>query len=214
MAVVLSATEQKVILEGVSWETYTRLLAEHQESSGTHFTYDQGALEIMVLSFEHESLKRTLDLLVELLAAEMEIDVEGAGSTTFRRQDLGKGFEPDACFYFQHAEAVRGKKQINLDEDPPPDLVIEIDITSPSVKKLPIFSAVGVPEVWRYTNEGLSILKLEGNAYGEQAHSSLLPQVTGSVLNEFVQSSQKLKRNVWMRQVREWARACIDGRER
>src|SRR5689334_8883188 len=112
MASVLTPPEQKVILKGVSWETYVRLLSEHQESAGTRFNYDRGMLEIMVLSFEHETLKHTLSLLVELLAGEMGIDIEGAGSTTFRREDLNQGFEPDACFYIRQARKMRGKKEV------------------------------------------------------------------------------------------------------
>src|SRR5438128_611736 len=92
---------QHVILRGVSWTTYQQLLAEHEESSGTHFTYDRGLLEIMVLSAKHEAIKHTLEIQVEVLAEETGIDVYGLGSTTFQRADLERGFEPDACFYIQ-----------------------------------------------------------------------------------------------------------------
>ena len=207
MAVVLSAPEQRVLLNGVSWETYVRLLEEHDQSPGTRFHFDRGSLEIMVLSFGHESLSHLLALLVEELAVEMGIDVEGAGSTTFRREDLGKGCEPDASFYFRHAATMRGRRHIDLNEDPPPDLVIEIDITSPSLDRLQIYSAVGVPEVWRYSNAGIVILKLEGQAYAEQPESALLPRLTVEALNEFIRSGQKLKRRDWILQVREWVRA-------
>src|SRR5580692_10050726 len=159
MAAVTDTSEQKVILEGVSWETYERLLAEHPEKPGTRFTYDRGALEIMVVSFKHEDLSRTIAKLVDLIAAEMEIDCVDAGSTTFRRKDLAKGFEPDGCFYFRNLERIRGKKEINLRKDPPPDLVIEVDITSPSLNKLPIFWNIGVSEVWRYSKGSLSIMQ-------------------------------------------------------
>src|SRR5712671_749928 len=98
MAAVTNTSEQKVILEGVSWETYARLLAEHPDKPGTRFTYDQGALEIMVVSFKHEDLGRTIAMLISLIAAEMDIDCVDAGSTTFLRKDLAKGFEPDGCF--------------------------------------------------------------------------------------------------------------------
>jgi Uma2 family endonuclease len=94
-----------------------------------------------------------------------------------------------------------------LNEDPPPDLVIEIDITSPSLDRLQIYSAVGVPEVWRYRNAGIVILKLEAQAYAEQPESALLPTLTVEALNEFVRSGQTLKRRDWIRRVREWVRA-------
>jgi Uma2 family endonuclease len=193
-------------LYGVSWETYERLLAEHQESSGTHFTYDQGRLEIMVFSVRHEAVKHVLTLLVEVLAEELDVDVYGLESTTFRRADLARGFEPDSCFYIQNAERMKGKEEIDLIVDPPPDLVIEIDITSPSLNKFPLFAALGIPEVWRYDGVRVSIFRLETNEYHEQAESSVLPKVTGEILTTFIAEDKLLKRTAWLRQVREWVR--------
>ncbi|MGH7964377.1 MAG: Uma2 family endonuclease [Candidatus Binatia bacterium] len=199
-------TEQRVILYGVSWETYERLLAEHEESSGTHFTYDQGRLEIMVLSAKHEKPSRVLALLVEVLAEEMGIDVEDLGSTTFKRKDLGRGFEPDSCFYVQNAERVRGKDNIDLTTDPPPDLLIEIDITSPSLNKQPLFAALGIPEVWRYDGTRVMIVKLEAGEYVETPESIALPGVTSEALSHLLAAGIHEKRTAWLRQVREWAR--------
>jgi len=203
---------QCVILHGIGWETYERLLAEHEESSGTHFTYDRGRLEIMVLSAKHEAVKHILALLVEVLAEELNIDVYGLGSTTFRRADLERGFEPDACFYIQQEALVRGKDEIDLTVDPPPDLVIEIDITRLSLNKFPVFAALGIPEVWRYDGARVSCFRLEGNEYIERAESVVLPKVTSAVLTEFVEQDKHLKRTAWLRRVREWARQ-ITGEE-
>ncbi|MFN8489657.1 MAG: Uma2 family endonuclease [Caldilineaceae bacterium] len=199
---------QCVILHDVSWETYERLLVEHEENSGTHFTYNQGMLEIMVLSARHESLKHILALLVDLIAAELNVDLYGLGSTTFQREDLARGFEPDACFYIANEAAVRGKAAIDLTIDPPPDLVIEIDITSPSLNKFPIFATLGVTEVWRYDGEQVHILALQGDQYVVQPESIFLPPVTGKVLTELVAASQSLKRTAWLRRVREWAQVA------
>ena len=185
---------QCVVLHGISWETYERLLAEHEESSGTHFTYDRGKLEIMVLSAKHEAVKHILALLVEILAEELNIDVYGLGSTTFRRADLERGFEPDACFYIQREALVRGKDEIDLTIDPPPDLVIEIDITSPSLNKFPIFAALGIPEIWRYDGARVSFFGLEDDEYSERAESASLPKVTSDALTEFVEQDKHLKR--------------------
>jgi Uma2 family endonuclease len=205
MAAVTNSAEGKVILEGVSWETYERLLSENQEK-GTRFAYDQGALEIIVVSFGHDNLSRKIALLVELIAAEMEIDIEVAGSTTFKREDLFKGFEPDESFYIREPERVRGKREIDLRKDPPPDLVIEVDITNPSLNKMTIFSAIGIAELWRYSKGHLSLLKLTEAGYIEISTSSLLPGVSSSVLNRFIERGRRLKRNVWIREIREWAR--------
>jgi Uma2 family endonuclease len=129
MTAVLSPPARNVVLKGISWETYRRLLAEHEAQSGTHFTYDSGVLEIMVLSSRHEEPNRTLALLVEVLAEELVIDIRRLGSTTFRREDLAKGFEPDSCFYIQHVATVAARIGIDLTIDPPPDLVFELLVT-------------------------------------------------------------------------------------
>ncbi len=209
MATVLTPPEQaaqKVILYNVSWETYERLLDERGENVRPLFNYDRGTLEIMVPSFEHENLKHDISVLIEALAEELEIDLVGAASTTFRKGALSRGFEPDASFYFRHAERVRGKTRIDLTEDPPPDLVIEIDITHPSLDKFPIFAGLGVPEVWRYKGKSLTIFKLEGGNYTEQASSAALPGVTGEGLTRLISESRRTKRTVWLRSIREWAR--------
>ena len=163
-------------------------------------------MEIMSPSPEHEAYNRSIALLVELLAAELGIDVYNLGSTTFRREDLERGFEPDSCFYIENEARVRGKARIDLAVDPPPDLVIEIDITSPSFSKLPIYAQIGVPEVWRYDGERLKILVLEGSEYAETTESTVVPPVTSNVLSNFMEKSTTTKRTVWLEAVREWAR--------
>ena len=199
--------ERFVILNGISWETYERLLNEHPDSAGPRFTYDQGRLQIMVLSLLHERVNRTLAALVELVTEEFEIDLIRTGSTTFKRQDLLKGFEPDTCFYLQNAEAISGKDKIDLLSDPPPDLVIEIDISSGSLNKFPIFAAVGVPEVWRFDGETVAIFVLENGEYGKAEHSLALAPLDSEILTKFLADSVEMKSNAWKRSVREWARA-------
>jgi len=196
---------QRVILHGVSWETYERLLADFQDSHAAHFAYDDGRLEIMVLSAKHEKPNRVLALFVELLAAERGIDVDNLGSTTFKRADLSKGFEPDTCFYIQNVERVRGKDEIDLAVDPPPDLIIEIDITSPLLNKFPIFVALSIPEAWRYDGKTVTISTLENGAYRTQEASMVLPGLTSQVIRRFLDDSQLMKRSAWVRSVREWA---------
>src|SRR5947209_11200471 len=167
MATAVSQTEQRVVLYDVSWATYEHLLADHLDCSSPHFTYDRGTLEIMSPSLDHEETNRSIATLIEVLAEEWEIDLRNLGSTTFKRKDLKCGFEPDSCFYIQNVESVRGKRKIDLVTDPPPDLVIEIDITSGSIHKLPIYAALGIPEVWRYTGKRLVILALAADDYVE-----------------------------------------------
>jgi Uma2 family endonuclease len=136
MSTAIGPPEQRVLLQNVTWKTYEDLLIANQENSAARLTYDRGLLEIVSPSAEHENLKELVSLLVNVVAAELDIDIEGFGSTTFRRADVERGFEPDACFHIEHARRVRGKARLDLEEDPPPDLVIEVDITSSSTEKL------------------------------------------------------------------------------
>lgn len=199
-------TEQRVIVRFVSWTTYEHLLADLSNQSSTRLTYDRGMLEIMCPLPEHEEWNRTIALLVEVLAEEMRIDVRNFGSTTFRRADLARGFEPDSCFYIQHEADISGKSTIDLTVDPPPDLVIEVDIISGSLDKFPIYAQVGVPEVWRYDGQRLRISTLTAERYVEVETSLALPLLTGSRLSETLAQSKTLKRTVLLRSFRTWVR--------
>ncbi len=207
METVKGPAEQRVVLHNVSWGTYERLLAEHTNRSAPRFTYDRGELEIMSPNPEHERTNRRIAQLVLAVADEMEIAAEDLGSTTFRREESERGFEPDSCFYIQNEERVRGKDRINLAVDPPPDIVIEVDITSPSLSKFPIYAQLGVPEVWRYDGSGITIFDLKEAGYVEAPHSTALPPLTNEILSHFVEVSKRLERGTWIRQVRGWARS-------
>src|ERR1051326_1247978 len=160
METLVRPAEQRAVLHGICWETYERLLADLAESSAPRLTYDRGTLEIMSPLAEHEELRNNLAMLVEIVAETRDLDLRGLGSTTFRRVDLQRGLEPDACFYIQNAERLQGKRQIELSTDPPPDLVVEIDLTHSTLDKLSIYAQFGVPEVWRYKGGRLAILVL------------------------------------------------------
>ncbi len=198
METVKSPAEQRVILHNVSWGTYERLLAERGENRVPRFSYDQGELEIMSPSTEHESISYYVGLLVAVLAREGGFGLFGAGSTTYNREDVDRGFEPGQSFYVRNADRVRGKSRIDLTVDPPPDLVVEVDITSPSLSKLPIYARLGVPEVWRYEGDGFSILLLEGGDYTEAAESAALPPLTAGVLSDLIEKSRSLDIADWL----------------
>jgi Uma2 family endonuclease len=205
MATVLTPPEQRITLHNVSWETYEHLLADLQDSSAPRLTYDRGTLEITSPSSEHERYNRTAAQIVEELAVEMDLNFDNLGSTTFRREDIDRGFEPDSCFYIQNAARVRGKKRIDLIADPPPDLVIEIDITSPSLDKFPIFAQAGVPEVWRFDGRRLAIYELVGGEYFERDTSVAFPTITSADVTSFIRESETMDRPEWVRKLRAWA---------
>jgi len=206
MVIAQIPAEQRVLLHNIAWDLYERLLESNPDSSSPRLTYDQGELEAMSPSAEHERLNRAIQLLVSLVAYELGIRISSLGSTTFRRQEIQRGFEPDSCFYVQNLDRVRGKRTIDLRIDPPPDLVVEIDISSPSIPKLPIFAEFGVPEVWRHADGVLQILALQEGQYVPAAVSRVLPSVTAAALNELLAESRDLDDTEWMDRIRAWAR--------
>jgi Uma2 family endonuclease len=206
--VVAPQAERFVILHDVTWETYERLLSENDSTRGKRFTYDNGTLQIRVVSRSHERPNHLLELIVEVVAEEWDLSVDGSGAMTIKRADLLKGFEPDSCFYIRNADAVRDKAELDFTVDPPPDLLIEVDITSDSLDKFPIFAAIGVPEVWRYAENALTIHVLRGGHYVEAPGSDMLPPLTGELLTSFVHAGLRERRPKWLGRLRKWARSA------
>jgi Uma2 family endonuclease len=206
MGNVFTLAEERVVLQNVSWETYEHLLADHGDAPAPRFTFDRGMLEIMSPSSEHEEYRQALTLLVEMLADGLGMDIRNLGSTTFKRSQLERGFEADACFYVQSAERMHGKTPIDPAVDPAPDLVIEIEITTSALNKLPIYAAFHVPEIWRYDGARLLVLLLSGTEYIESRKSLAFPKVSADDLSRLVYQSTILKRREWLRQLRNWLR--------
>ena len=146
-----------------------------------------------------------LALLVEVLAEEFGIDVCPLGSTTFKRAALLKDFEPDSAFYIGRSSAFWGR-DVDPAADPPPDLTIEVDVSSPSLDRFPIFAAFGVTEVWRYDGSRVAFFRLEGGRYVEAETSRALPPLTGAIATRFLEESRDTRITEWLRRVREWAR--------
>jgi Uma2 family endonuclease len=192
---------QRVILHDISWETYEKILAEHKEVSNPHFSYCDGELEIMVLGYQHERLKDDLTELAVEIARILEVDYRSAASTTFRKEKKQKGFEGDGSFYFKNAAIVRAKKEIDLNVDPSPELVIEIDITHGLLSKFPIFIALGIEEVWRFDGEDVIFYRLENNDYKQVAESVCLPRVKSETVTELLFAAEEMKRSEWLKLV-------------
>jgi Uma2 family endonuclease len=167
-----AAKTQRVTLNGVSWQTYTQLLAELGDQRASRLAYDQGVLEITMPSDRHETHKKLLERMVETLTEEREQPAKSFGSTTLNREDLERGAEPDSCYYIQNVSQIEGR-QVDLTTDPPPDLVIEVDISSPSSRWIDIYRQLGVPEIWRYSNGRVQFHQLAGGAYVPQESDSV-----------------------------------------
>jgi Uma2 family endonuclease len=200
--------DPQVVLSGVSWETYDKLLRDLADCSAPRLTYDRGCLEIMRPTPEHERLKRRFEQIVDVVVQVLALRVDSLGSSTFRREDIARGFEPDSCFYVTNAHRVRGKKRIDLTVDPPPDLVIEIDIASSSIPKAPIFARIGVPEVWRFDGKSLRMWKLEDEDYVAIDRSLSFPILTSAALGDFLAKSQEWEDYPRLaRFIRDWVAA-------
>jgi Uma2 family endonuclease len=154
-----------VILHHISWQTFERILLETGGDRYNRFTYNQGILEIMTPLMPHEHNNRLLQNLIIVLVEELNLNVKSTGSLTCKREDLARGVEPDSSFYIQNEPIMRNKTSLDLTQDPPPDLVIEVDYASSSIDKLPIYLALGVPEVWRYDEPVMQIYSLSEDKY-------------------------------------------------
>lgn len=208
MATVLNPpqlSEVRIVVPNVRWETYESLLHDLADCSAPRLTYDRGELEIMSPTPKHEKVNRAIEILVSTLAAEMKIEIASFGSTTFKREDIERGFEPDSSFYCQNELRIRGKEELDLNIDPPPDMVFEVDITSSSIDKESLFAQFGVNEVWRYNGEKIQILVFKAGRYEISAASLMLPFLTAAALSEFVVDYLSLTRVGWMEKVRDWA---------
>ncbi len=189
MDAVLDKT-QSVVLHNISWNSYKQITDSLQDETPAHFTFDRGKLEIMVLSLKHENLKKILAMLFERLSEALDIEIFAGGSTTFQRKDLERGFEPDECYYVQNADVMRGKDNVDLDFDPPSDLTIEIDVKHSSLNRMSIFAAIGIPEVWRYDGENLTIYLLNDAVYETSNTSSVLPNITAERLSKLIETGR------------------------
>jgi Uma2 family endonuclease len=195
--------EQRVMLHDVPWDIYEGLMRAQEDSSTPRFTYEDGQLEIYMPSQKHEKIADFLADIVKTAAEEYGLEVLSLGSTTFKKQEARKGVEPDGCFYLQSYDAVFGMENIDLAAFPP-DLVVEIDVTSPSLDRFPIYAGFRVPEIWRYFNEKVGIYILHGGEYIAAESSAALPALAGADLTRFLAASQTEKRSVWLKNIRAW----------
>jgi Uma2 family endonuclease len=209
MTTLLALPSNLTILKGIHWNTYQNLVRDLESQPGMRLTYDRGILEIMMPLPPHERNKRLLGRFVEVMTEELGIEICSLGSTTWSREDLKKGLEPDECYYIQNELAVRGKDSIDLTIDPPPDLAIEVDSTSSSMNRLGIYAALGIAEVWRFDFQTLTILSLLNGDYQSQQVSTVLPMFTGIVLMRFLELSQTMGETSLIRHVRQWVTAQI-----
>jgi Uma2 family endonuclease len=200
--------EQRVILSNVSWKTFEQLLDELGDKRATRLAYNEGLLEIMTPLGLHENSNRFIESLIGAIADELNLNLKRFGSLTLKRAKKLKGAEPDSCYYIQNEPLVRSKQEIDLDNDPPPDLVLEVDMSSGSMDKQPIYAAIGVPEFWRYNGNKLEVfvLKASKQEYQKVTQSPTFPWMPLDIIPRFIRQSLVDGETATLRTFRAWVR--------
>lgn len=206
MVTTTSSPESRIILKNISWQTYETLLLEMGEDRNCRLAYDQGKLEIMTPSMPHEHNNRLLQNMVVVLAEELMLNLKSVGSLTCKRPDMLRGVEPDSCFYIENEPKIRAKEAIDLTIDPPPDLVIEVDYSSLSLERLPIYLALGIPEVWRYQEFQLFIYQKQGENYEMLDFSPTFSNLPLLEIPRFLEESLRVGEIAMLRSFRNWVR--------
>ena len=155
---------------------------------------------------EHERPKRLIGRMIESLTFELRMPMASFGSTTYKKRSLAKGVEPDECYYFRDESKMRGRKRIDLRKDPPPELVVEIDITSRSVPREPIYAAIGVPEIWRFDGLKLQCLHLSSGDYRVGKHSKVFPFLEPVKLGQFIEQLSQRDETLILHSFVKWIR--------
>jgi Uma2 family endonuclease len=206
-------TVSGVVFHDMTWDDYEAQLRIVGERP-IRVTYDQGTMEVFMPSYGHNNDAYLLGRVVDLLTEELEINMAGGDTTTHKRQDLGKGAEPDMCYWFgDNARRLRGKRRLDLNVDPAPDLVIEVDVTRTSLDRLKIFAALRVPEVWRSDGRSLQFLHLQANGtYRRRTTSRNFPTLAVSSIARLLKQGRTTDSTAWIRSFRAFVREKVDRR--
>jgi Uma2 family endonuclease len=190
VAILEPIGEKRSVLRGLSWEAYLQLMDELPQSRGSRLTYDNGILEITVPLEIHEFSGRLIECFIRTLVELMELRIKTMGSTTMKYPKLRKGAEPDNAYYIQNQPLVKGR-DVDFSQDPPPDLVVEIDITHTDIEKNAFYSSLGVPEFWRFNGKVWRIYQLCDRVYVEVEASPTFPKVPKERLYTFLKEAKE-----------------------
>lgn len=201
--------EQRVVFRHLTWQRYQAVRQALDNRRHAHFAYSHGTLEITMPLEDHEFAVRLIELFIRILVVESGRKLKTMGSTTLERQVLDRAAEPDNAYYIQHQPLVAGRN-VDLETDPPPDLVVEIDITHTDIDKLTLYADMGVPEFWRYNGETWRIYELQQATYQERDRSPTFPTVAKSKLYEFLAQARQDEAEA-ERSLRDWVRLQLKG---
>ncbi len=182
--------EQRVVLRGLSWEGYLQILDALPECRNARLTYDDGVLEITVPLEDHEFSGRLIERFILTLVELMGLRIKTMGSTTMNYAGLKKGAEPDNAYYIQNQQRVKGRN-VDFSQDPPPDLVVEVDITHTDIAKNQVYASLGVAEFWRFNGRVWRIYQLQDGVYGEVEVSPTFPQIPKVQLYRFLELAKE-----------------------
>jgi Uma2 family endonuclease len=203
---VVPPVEPRFLLRGADWETYQ---AVGHALSGRHvrLTYDRGNLEFMTISPLHRHLSRLLGRLIVVLTEEFRLPIRSFGDMTCGREDLDRGLEADECFYIVHEPQIRGREEIDLATDPPPDLAVEIEVTRSARDRMAIYSAIEVPEVWRTDGETVTFLRRQPDGrYVSTGTSQYFPGITAAEIAAWLKRRTEMDENSLVEAFRRWVR--------
>ena len=195
---------QQLLLADVSWQQFENILIDLGEHRAARVSYSHGYLEIMVPLPEHEKAKEIIGDIIKILLDCFNIDYDSLGSTTLKNEQMTQGVEPDACFYIQNQSKVIGKNRLDLNIDPPPDLAVEIDLTSRT--PLDNYELLGVGELWRYGKQGLQIEVLQDGKYVRSDASPTFPVPIVDLINQAIRQSQIVGISQAIRAFKQWVR--------
>ncbi len=198
----LPQTSEQRFLASTNWEGYLHVLRAF-EGVRVRITFDRGKLELLTTSPQHEEIKKFLGQLLEAALLEWDRNYKPAGSTTFRREMLERGLEPDECYYL----TVLPQFTAGADPEvlPAPDLAIEVEVTRSALDRMEIYRALGVSEVWRYSvDHRLRVEVLGPNGYRTLERSSILPNLPLNELPSFVRLGVEQGSIPMLRQFRVW----------
>jgi Uma2 family endonuclease len=197
--------ETRIIIPKISWEIFEAL--GNSNCASTRFAYDQGVLEIMSPSNDHEAFHKLLGQMVEALTYELNIPRRSTGATTLKDQMEKRGVEPDESYYLASLNVVGGKRNLDLSTDPPPDLAIDVDIFHSSLDKLRLYASIGVPELWLYDGETIRVHLLQKDgSYFRQDASAVFPFLDLRAIERFIERYDYCDENTWLRSFRDWVR--------
>ncbi len=208
----LAPGEQRFVMEGIDWPTFTKI-AEALAERHFRLSFDGWSLELMTTSSTHGTCSRLLAFLLAILIRETGQSRRCCGDMTCSREDIERGLQPDECFYIVNAPRVLGRDRLDLNIDPPPDLAIEVDLTTDARRRLGIYAALGVPEVWRFDGDTVIIHGLAADGqYAIVEQSRYFSFLAGGDLARFLALRNQVDENILEDQFRTWVRQQISGK--